>query len=89
MTNKAFKTGLIVAVFFAAWHTCWALLVAMGWAQAVVDFVFWMHFIKPPYTVGPFNIWTSVILVGATAAIGFVIGYLFVLIWSAFQRHAA
>jgi hypothetical protein len=49
------------------WHAVWAALVAFGFAQPIVDFIFWMHFIKPVYTIGPFNIGTALVLIAVTS----------------------
>jgi hypothetical protein len=41
-----------------------------------------MHFIRPPYTVGPFNTGVAVILVAVPAAIGYVTGYVLAELWN-------
>ena len=33
----------------------WSLLVLIGWAQPIIDFIFWAHMIKPVYFVKPFD----------------------------------
>ncbi len=66
-----------------AWRTGSVLvLVALGWAQPVIDFIFWMHFIKPIYKIEPFEIGRAVILILVTAAVGFVFGFVFALVWN-------
>ena len=80
------KTGLVLGALLGAWHFCWALLVAAGWAQAVVDFVLWMHFIKPIYVVAPFAIATAAVLIATTACVGFVFGFLFAVLWNHLHR---
>jgi hypothetical protein len=82
----SWKAGLVLGVIFGGWHLCWSLLVALRWAQPVVDFVFWIHFIKPIYVVEPFEVGRAVILIAVTAAVGFVIGSVFALVWNALHK---
>ena len=76
------KAGFTLGLLIGAWHLSWVILVAIGWAQAVIDFVFWMHFIKPVYVIAPFNLANAVILVVVTFAGGFIIAWVFSLIWN-------
>lgn len=81
-----FKVGVVFALLFALWHVCWATLVAAGLAQKLLDFVFWMHFITPPYQVEAFDLGRVGVLVGITAAIGMVGGFIGALLWNLFHR---
>ncbi len=56
------KAGLVLGFVLGGFHLCWSILVALGWAQPVIDFVFWMHFIKPIYVIEPFAIAKAAIL---------------------------
>jgi hypothetical protein len=76
------KAGLVLGMLGGGWHVLWALLVAFDWAQSVINFVFWMHFIKPIYVIEPFHAGIALILIGVTAAIGYAIGYVFGLLWN-------
>jgi hypothetical protein len=80
------KTGLAVGALFGAWHLAWALLVALNLAQPVIDFLFWIHFIKPVYVFEPFAIARAALLVVVTAAIGYVFGAVFALLWNRLHR---
>jgi len=75
------KAGLTLGALIGGWHLCWASLVALGWAQPFIDFIFWMHFIQPVYVVGPFVAARAVMLVAVTSGVGFVVGYVFALLW--------
>jgi hypothetical protein len=80
------KAGLALAALMAGWHLAWSLLVAAGWAQAVIDFVLWMHFIKPVYAIDAFNATTAAVLVIVTAVIGYILGGLFGAVWNWLHR---
>jgi len=80
------KAGLVVGALLGGWHFLWALLVAIGWAQPVIDFIFWMHFIKPIYVIGPFRAGVALILVGVTAVLGYAFGYILGVLWNRVHR---
>jgi hypothetical protein len=80
------KAGLVLGALLGGWHFLWAVLVAAGWAQAVLNFVFWMHFIKPPYTVGPFSAGIALVLILATSAMGYAAGYILGVLWNAIHK---
>ena len=76
------KAAITLAILLGGLHLCWALLVATGVAQSVIDFVFWMHFIKPVYVVGSFDFAIALLLIAVTAVLGFVAGFVFSLLWN-------
>jgi len=82
VTIRPDRTALILAILLGSWHLVWALLVAAGWAQPLIDFIFWIHFIQPVYAIQKFNIGIALLLVGITAAIGYVIGWIFAVLWN-------
>lgn len=86
ITINPTKSGLVIGVLIGACHFSWAALVAFGWAQAIVNFIFWIHFIEPIYVIEPFNIGVALALVTVTTTIGFVIGYVFARLWNLFHR---
>ena len=81
------KTGLVFGTFLGAWHTIWAALVAVGWAQPIINFVFWMHMIKPVYVIGPFSFWIALMLIAVTATIGYVGGLVLAALWNRLNRE--
>ena len=76
------KAATTLAILLGGWHLCWALLVATSVAQSVIDFVFWMHFIKPVYVVGSFDLAIALLLIAVTSVLGFVVGFVFSLLWN-------
>lgn len=76
------KAGLVLGALLGGWHFLWAILVAVGWAQPLINFVFWIHFIQPIYVIGPFHAHVAAILIAVTAAIGYTIGYIFGVLWN-------
>jgi uncharacterized membrane protein len=81
--------GLVLSIFLAVWHSLWALLVWLGAAQTLVDFVFRLHMITPPYRIAAFNLGTAATLVLVTAGIGYVMGFVVGFIWNRFGPRAA
>ena len=79
------KVGLVLGMFLGGWHLAWSLLVAVGFAQPLIDFVFWIHFIKPVYVIEQFNIGTALLLVAVTSAIGYILGWGFGVLWNKFH----
>jgi hypothetical protein len=76
------KAATTLAALVGSWHLCWSALVALGWAQPVINFIFWIHFIQPIYVIQPFNFGLAAGLVVLTSLIGFVIGFVFAMIWN-------
>lgn len=80
------KAGLAVGALYGAWHLTWSLLVALGLAQPLIDFLFWIHFIKPVFVIEPFEIGRAALLIAVTVAIGYVIGFVFAILWNRIHR---
>jgi hypothetical protein len=80
------KAGLVLGAVIGGWHLCWSALVALKWAQPVIDFIFWIHFIKPIYVIEPFNVTRAAILLIVTAGVGFLFGSVFALIWNTVHK---
>jgi hypothetical protein len=83
---KPHNTGLVLAALMAGWHLLWSLLVAVGWAQPLIDFIFWLHFIKPIYVIEGFNAGIALLLVAVTAVIGYASGWGFGVLWNKLHK---
>ena len=79
---NAHEIGLILGVTFGVFHAFWAVLVMLGWATGLLDFIFSLHFLDNPYTLQPFDLGRAVMLIVVTAAVGYAVGYLFAMIWN-------
>jgi len=86
-TISAPKSGFVVGIVLGLFHLFWAALVALGWAQPLIDFILRLHFIKLSLEVQHFDLATAAGLVAITAAIGFMIGFVLALAWN--QLHPA
>lgn len=82
MTVNPLRVGIIFGLFLALVHAAWAGLVAIGWAQPVMDFIFWAHFITPPYHIEPFETGRAAMLIVLVLAIGTVFGALGGMLWN-------
>jgi hypothetical protein len=80
------KAGLTFGALIGSWHLLWALMVTLGFAQPIINFVLWMHFIKPLYVISPFNIGTAIALVAITSLVGYAMGLIFAIIWNLLHR---
>jgi hypothetical protein len=86
MILNPFRTGVALGAFLGLWHLIWSGLVALGWAQPVIDFVLWMHFLRLTVATAPFDASVATMLVAVTAAVGFVMGSVFASIWNWVQQ---
>lgn len=77
------RAAVALGGFTAAINTGWALTVATGLAQPLVDMTFRMHFIEPAWRIAPFNLGGAVLLVLFAALAGGLLGFLFAVIWNA------
>lgn len=80
------KTGLALGKLVGGVHLIWVILVALGWAQALVNFSLWAHMTNAPVVVGAFDLSAAVTLVIVATLVGYVIGYAFAKIWNWLHR---
>ena len=82
------KTGVVVAALIGGWHLVWAGLVAAGWAQPLINFIFWAHLIKPVYVIGPFDVVAAATLFVMTFCSGYVFGFIGGSLWNKIHRES-
>ena len=80
------KVGFVIASLIGGWHLVWVILVVLGWAQPLINFIFWAHMIRPVYVVGPFDAVAAVTLLVITFSSGYVFGYIGGSLWNRLHR---
>lgn len=80
--------GLVLGATVAIVHIIWAAMVALNIAQPFLNFVLWVHFIKPIYIIEPFEFRRAVLLVVVTGLIGFAFGSLLASIWTRLRKSS-
>lgn len=76
------QVALAAGVFIGGWHLVWSLLIAGGWAQVLLDFIYGIHMLNNPFIVAPFSVGTAVLLVVVTFVVGYVGGWIFARLWN-------
>ena len=79
-SHSPLKIALIGGLTLSALHACWVIIVASGWAQPLLDFIFKLHMLNSPFVVQPFNMLLSAELLALTFVIGAFYGLVFSLI---------
>ena len=80
------KTALTLGVFVGGVHVVWSLLILLGWAQPLLDFIFWAHMIANPYQVMSFDVTACLTLIVVTFCVGYGIGWIFATLWNILHR---
>ena len=80
------KTGLAVGMFVSLWHLVWEILIGLGLAQPLINFILSMHSLNNPYTIKPFNIGTAIGLIVLTYIVGYIVGSVFATIYNKFHK---
>jgi hypothetical protein len=80
------STGLALGGLFGLVHAGWSVLIVIGLAQPLLDWVFRLHMIQPVYQVASFSLSMAAVLVVVTGLIGYALGYVFALLWNALHK---
>ncbi len=83
---KERNVALVFSFALGGWHLLWSVLVALGVAQSILDFIFRLHMIQPVYKVAQFNFGTALALIVVTAIIGYAMGWAIAWIWNRVHR---
>ncbi len=75
-------TGLVIGAMMGGIHLLWSVSVAAGWGQSILNFFFWMYFIKPIDVIEPFQSTRALTLVTISSIIGFVLGSIAARLWN-------
>lgn len=81
------KVALSFAFFLGGWHLLWSFFVAIGFAQTLLDFVFWLHMLNNPLKVAQFSFTTALILVLFTGVVGYLGGFVFATLWNRLHQN--
>jgi hypothetical protein len=76
------KTGITFGFLISSFHLFWSVLVALGIAQVLLDFIFNIHMLEVPITVMPFNIVKALALIIITFVVGYIFGWLMAFFWN-------
>lgn len=74
--------GLTAGALVGSMHVGWAVMVALGYAQGLLDWVYRLHFLDDPFTVMEFQMQNAVMLVVVTTLVGYVAGYAGTWVWN-------
>lgn len=85
MLNKN-AVAVTVGVFLAIVHAAWALMVWMGLAQKIVNWVTTVHMVQMRVVVNSFDVGLAVKLLILTFVGGYVFGWVFAWTWNRFRK---
>lgn len=74
--------ALTFGSFAAIIHAAWAVIVAAGYGQTLVDWLKGLHFVDKMITVTAFNWVTAAMLIIVTFICGAIFGWLFAEVWN-------
>lgn len=81
MVNKS-RVALFFATFAGGVHLLWSLVVAVGWGQKLVDWIYSMHFVESSHTVKTFELMTAVYLVVVAFLWAYFVGFVLATLWN-------
>lgn len=76
------KTGLTFGFLISFLHLVWSILIALGIAPALLNFILSIHMLNMPITVLPFNLVKAIGLIVITFVVGYIFGWLMAFFWN-------
>lgn len=70
------KAGLAVGSLFALIHLCWIVLVGIGIAKTLLDWILEMHFMQFAYSIEALSFWKAFSLLIVTFVFGYACGWI-------------
>lgn len=83
------KLGLTLGGFYFAAHILWSLLVLLGLAEPIVDFMLSLHSLNVSYSVDPFSWGRTLLLLIVASAVGYIVGAALATLWNWVIKKAA
>ncbi len=80
------SVGLALGLLMGLGHLGWAILVVLGWAKPLLDWVLSLHFMSFSYVMTPFSFVTALGLVVFTFICGYVVGWVLAALWNFSRR---
>ncbi|MEK6850410.1 MAG: hypothetical protein AABX85_02455 [Nanoarchaeota archaeon] len=80
------KAGLALGLLFGLLHLGWAVLIALGWAGPLMDWILGLHFIKLSYALTAFNAGTALVLITVRFVVGYIGGWILACIWNSVNK---
>lgn len=80
------RAGLALGGVLGFLHLVWSTLVAIGWAQPLLDAIYELHMLKPMLIVEPYKPELAVGLVLVTSVLGYIFGCILATIWNAARK---
>ncbi len=78
------QVGLSLGIFAALIHAFWALIVAFGYGQALMDWMLSMHSMTAVLVVSGMPLGRALGLIALSFVCGYVLGWLFAAVWNLF-----
>jgi hypothetical protein len=76
------KTEMAEGTVVDAWHAIWVILVGVGWASSVLNFILELHFLRIDFQLAPYSAFTALSLVAVTFCFGAMLGAIFAMVWN-------